>query len=209
MKEEKSPAHTDRPVVALFDFDGTITTRDSLLPFLWYLYGFWGVLRIVLLAFPKIVGFLCYQSSRQDAKEALLAAAFGGLTPEELSPKAQRYVEDRLFELVQPEAIERLQWHQQQGHRCIVVSASPSLYLKYWVTGHDPLELLCSNLAVNNEGRFTGKLVGKNCWGPEKVKRIEKLLGSLDGYAVYAYGDSRGDKEMLDIADYPYFRRWC
>lgn len=209
MKFEKIDTKQDLPVVALFDFDGTITKRDSLLPFLWYLYGFWGVLGIVCAALPKILGFICYRSSRQDAKEALLTAAFKGLTPAELIPKAQIFVENHLKALVKPQAMERFEWHQKQGHRCIIVSASVSLYLKFWVANHGLPDLLCSKLAIDSSGYYTGKLVGKNCWGPEKVKRIEKLLGSLEGYTIYAYGDSRGDKEMLEIADYPFYNRWC
>lgn len=200
--------NTDRPVVALFDFDGTITTRDSLLPFLWFLYGFWGVCKIALVASPTIVKFIFRRASRQDAKEAILTAAFKGKTPEALTPKAHEYVEGHLITLIKPEAMERIFWHQLQGHRCIVVSASVSLYLQLWVKQWQISDLLCSELALDKDNRYTGKLVGKNCWGPEKVQRIEKLLGNLKNYTLYAYGDSRGDKEMLAVSDKSFYRRW-
>lgn len=199
----------DRPRVALFDFDGTITTRDSLLPFLWYLYGFWGVLKIAFITSPQLLSFVLGWTPRQQAKEAILTAAFEGMTPEELIPKAKKYAETRLEALVKPVALERIQWHQQRGDRCVIVSASVSLYLTFWATEHHFSDLLCSELAKDENGRFTGKLVGKNCWGPEKLKRVQSLLGDCKNYELYVYGDSRGDKELLEIADYPFFNKWC
>jgi HAD superfamily hydrolase (TIGR01490 family) len=199
---------TKKPVVALFDFDGTITTRDSLLPFLFFLRGIWGVFRIGCSTLPHLLGFLFGSTSRQTVKEAILSGAFAGKTPSELSEVATRYAHTRLESLVRKEAIEKIRWHQQQGHRCIVVSASVSLYLLPWTQQWKITDLLCSELAVDASGRYTGKLVGKNCWGPEKVKRIEALLGDPKSYYIYAYGDSRGDREMLAIADKPFYRRW-
>lgn len=197
-----------RPVVALFDFDGTITTRDSLLPFLWFSFGFWGTFKIILTAFPKITRFALGYSSRQEAKEAILTAAFKGMTPAELVVKAKEYVDTRLGHLVKQEAIERILWHEKQGHRCAVVSASLSTYLQFWVKEWGITDLLCSELALDDQGKFTGNLIGKNCWGPEKVRRVEMLLGDIKKFTIYAYGDSRGDKELLEIADKPFYRRW-
>lgn len=208
MNDISSKSDPHRPVIALFDFDGTLTTRDSLIPFLCYLYGYRGLFRILLTTFPQLMGFLCRYTSRQDAKEALLTAAFKGCSPLELQPKAEKYAQTSLEKLVKPHALERLTWHQQQGHRCVIVSASISLYLRFWVAHHGAPDLLCSELALDISGAYTGKLAGNNCWGPEKVKRIEALLGPLEKYTLYAYGDSRGDQEMLEIADYPYHAQW-
>ncbi len=196
------------PVVALFDFDGTITTRDSLLPFLFYLYGFWGVARIGILSFPKLCGFFLNKTSRQDVKEAILTAAFQGKTPVELLQKAADYANGSLNKLVKPKALEKIEWHQKMGHRCVIVSASISLYLNFWIQQHGAFDLLCSELALDSSGCYTGKLIGKNCWGPEKVSRIDQLLKNRNQFTLYAYGDSRGDKEMLEYADYPFFNRW-
>lgn len=198
-----------RPRVALFDFDGTITTRDSLLPFLWELYGFWGVLKIGATTSSQLFSFLLGKTSRQQAKEAILTAAFQGLTPEQLTPKAKNYAETSLKKLVRPVALERIRWHQERGDRCVIVSASVSLYLSFWAKEYHFSDLLCSELEIDSTGCFTGKLVGKNCWGPEKLRRVQSLLGECKKYELYVYGDSRGDRELLEIADYPYFNKWC
>lgn len=198
----------NQPVVALFDFDGTITTRDSLLPFLLFLYGFWGVVRIAIQCIPELIGFVFKVTTRQRAKEAILTAAFRGMTPEQLQFKASEYVNGPLSKLVKREAMEKINWHQKMGHRCIVVSASVSLYLSIWAKIHGISDLLCSELALDSSGCYTGKLIGKNCWGREKVIRIMQLLGDRHHHTIYAYGDSRGDKEMMEYADYPFYNRW-
>lgn len=198
----------DLPSIALFDFDGTITTRDSLLPFLFFLYGFFGVVKIAVLCLPKLAGFVFGLTTRQEAKEAILTAAFCGKTFDQLYPKAVSYVNGPLNKLVKPEAMEKINWHQKLGHRCIIVSASVSLYLGIWAKNHGISDLLCSELALDSSGCYTGKLIGRNCWGQEKVARITKLLGDRRQYTIYAYGDSRGDKEMMEYADYSFFNRW-
>ena len=198
----------DLPVIALFDFDGTITTRDSLLPFFFFLYGFWGIAKITVKCLPKLIGFVLKFTPRQEAKEALLTAAFAGMTPAQLHARAVEYAEGSLNHLVKPEALQKIHWHQQSGHRCIIVSASVSVYLSIWAKNHGFSDLLCSELALDSLGCYTGKLMGKNCWGEEKVARVSKLLGERKKYKIYAYGDSRGDREMLAYADYPFYNRW-
>ncbi len=98
----------------------------------------------------------------------------------------------------------RLHWHQRQGHRCVLVSASMDIYLKPWAAAAGFDDVVCSTLEFH-DGRVTGRLAGGNCYGDEKARRLAQLLGEQD-YTLYAYGDSRGDKELLAMADYGYYR---
>ena len=102
--------------------------------------------------------------------------------------------------------MQRLQWHKKQGHRCILVSASLEIYLRPWATKLGFSYILGSRLEQIDNNRTSGKLLGENCFGPEKMRRIESLLGPRDGYTLYAYGDSRGDKELLSAADFPFYK---
>ena len=102
--------------------------------------------------------------------------------------------------------MQRLAWHRQQGHRCVVISASLELYLRPWASTVGFDEVLGSRLEVLDNGRTSGKLLGENCFGPEKMRRLEALLGPREGYTLYAYGDSRGDKELLSAADYAFYK---
>lgn len=195
----------ERPIVAAFDFDGTLTTRDSLLPFLLYTTGFGKSTLNFLLEAPTLIGYLIGIISRQKTKERILTRFFANTPISSLLPQAQQFALHKIPSLLKPKAIERLQWHLRQGHRCLVISASIDLYLKPWCETAGIDTLICSRLEVDADQRVTGKLIGLNCWGPEKVRRLEELFGPKESYTLYAYGDSRGDRELLALADHAYF----
>ena len=105
---------------------------------------------------------------------------------------------------LRPEALERLRWHQGRGDRVLLCSASPRMLLQPladWLG----IELLCTELQ-RRDGHWQPKLAGANCKGPEKTRRLTDLLGPLEGLAIEAYGDSKGDRELLRTATYPHYR---
>lgn len=199
-----------KTTIAAFDFDGTITTRDSLLPFLLFTYGKLKTFQKLIPLTPLFIKYLMGLAARQETKEAILAAFFGGMPRDKLLAQGKAYASsDRMKRLLKTQAIERLDWHKKQGHKCIIVSASVDAYLPAWgeLMGFD--DVICSRLAYDHNGLVTGKLLGKNCWGPEKPRRLLELAGPKEGFFLYAYGDSRGDKELLELADFPFYCRGC
>lgn len=201
MNKSKTP-----PVVAAFDFDGTVTYRDTLLPFLMEVQGPLGAFWNLAKDLPSLVGFALGVVPRQQAKEAILSRFFKGKSIEEVRLLGKQYAEGSLKDKIRPEALQRLQWHQNQGHRCVIISASLDIYLAKWAHDVGIHDIITSQLDVDSQGKVTGHLLGDNCWGPEKLRRLEELLGPRKGYVLYAYGDSRGDQEMLGNADYPFFK---
>jgi HAD superfamily hydrolase (TIGR01490 family) len=115
----------------------------------------------------------------------------------------QAFARKRIPALIRPKRLKILQNHLDQGHRCILISASIELYTHPWAEAAGFSNALTSQLEVDNEGKITGKLKGKNCRGPEKVRRLEELLGPKSDYILYAYGDSAGDRQLLEVADHP------
>ena len=101
-----------------------------------------------------------------------------------------------------PGALEQIRWHREQGHRLVMVSASLDLYLEPVAVALGFDNLLCTRLSTNHLV-FDGHLAGPNCRRTEKVRLLESLLGPLQGYEIYAYGDSDGDTEMLRASPYP------
>ena len=99
----------------------------------------------------------------------------------------------------------RIAWHKERGHRLVMVSASLDLYLEpiSHELGFD--DLLCTRPSKNHRV-FNGSLDGKNCRAQEKVVKLKELLGDLSSVELHAYGDSVGDKEMLEAASYPHWR---
>jgi phosphatidylglycerophosphatase C len=195
---------TDR-IVAAFDFDGTITTSDSFRHFVRYAIGTprfsWSGLR----ALPWIVAMKAGLISRGDAKAKFAWFALGPAGADSLDAIARRFVESDLPRIVRPEMLERVRAHRARGHEVVLVSASPSLYLEKWAAAAGFDAVLATRLAFER-GVFTGRLDGENCWGPQKVVRLRAWWGDRPPGQLFAYGDSRGDREMAALANQAWIR---
>lgn len=189
-------------VIAAFDFDGTLTRRDTFVPFLAHLS--WArLLGALVAAAPALAGFALRLRSNEHAKAALCRAALKGRSRAELARIARAWV--RTIPL-RPALVERLRWHQQRGDHCVLVSASPDIYLEE-VSRHLGFDdLICTRMSIDGQGKLTGDLDGANCWGPEKMRRLAERFGPLGRYELYAYGDSRGDQWMIDAAQHAWYR---
>jgi phosphatidylglycerophosphatase C len=194
-----------RRIVAAFDFDGTITTLDTLRDFVYFAVGRGRFAAGIVRTAPWFIGALTRMCGRGPAKARFLAATIGGMTRSELEAAARLYAETRLPSLVRPEMIARIRDHRQLGHQLVLVSASPTLYLKFWSAQAGFDAVLATELEFRDD-KFSGRLASPNCWGPEKVRRLRQWFGSDQPCVQYAYGDSRGDREMLALADHPWLR---
>lgn len=194
-----------KQTIAAFDFDKTLTRCDTLLPFLLFYAGCWRGCWMLFCELPILAAFLCGFAERQQAKERVLTRFFKGRPMKELEKKGEAFASGELDRYVKAEALEKVCWHREQGHKTVLISASLDLYLIPWARAHGFDEVISSRL-MSKEGLATGKLEGANCWGSEKVRRLIERIGPLDGYQLHAYGDSRGDKELLESADYPNYR---
>lgn len=195
---------SERPVVAAFDFDGTLTFGDTLFSFLRFSCGFWTTLWKLFFKLPLLLGYVFGHSSRQSTKEKVLASFFKGMKKEKFEEMGKAFADRVLDRHLRAKGLERVLWHKAQGHRLILISASIDVYLEPWAKRHGFDEALSSRMEYK-EGKVTGRLEGKNCWGEEKVSRLEALLGDKSGYSLFAYGNSRGDKELLALADHPFY----
>lgn len=193
-------------IVAAFDFDNTFIDRDSLLSFLIYSQGTLKTLYILLFLIPQAIKYVCGQISRQQMKETILTAFLSGKSFDSVEIQGKKFADTILDRYINPDALKKLLWHQSEGHRCLLVSASPDFYLLPWGLRHGFEKVLASKLEANFQGIVTGKLIGENCWGPQKLYRLIEYLGPKENFQLYAYGDSRGDKEMLELADYPFYK---
>jgi len=194
----------DKLVVAAFDFDVTMTTKDTFVPFLYRAFGKSKVRLIFLKQSFNAVKVVLGLSDRDHFKKLIVNALFKEHSVDRLEKVGQMHAVD-IYRWLRSSAIERLEWHRAQGHRLVMVSASLELYLKPIAAKLGFDNLLCTNLTSNGLF-FSGEISGNNCRGPEKVARLEGLLGDLSNYEIYAYGDSSGDQEMLRIANHPFFR---
>lgn len=193
-------------VVAAFDFDGTLTYRDTLLPFLCFSSGPLLTTCKIALELPQLAAYVAGVCSRQETKEHVLKRFFQGKSYDEIKKTGERFAETGLNQFIKSEGMRRLGWHIKQGHRCILVSANLDLFLCPWAKRNGFHDAITSRCEVTSEGKLTGKLVGLNCWGMEKTHRLRELLGQEKNYILYVYGDSKGDQDLLSVADYAFYR---
>lgn len=187
-----------------FDLDGTLTTRDCVVPFMWSVVGRARLAarllaRIHHLAAPSI------RRERDRLKAVATEAVFTGLDAADLRERGGRYAERVVADRLRSDTNARLAWHREQGHEIVLVSASYEVYL--WRLA----ELLGADAALGTrlevvDGRCTGALDGPNCRGPEKVRRLHEWLvdrhGDRRAVELWAYGDSVGDRELIADADH-------
>ena len=204
------PAASDgQTVVAAFDFDGTLTRGDTLLPFLRLLLGWPGLLWALLRCAPWLLAYALRLTSNHRAKARLLRVCLRGRGVAELQALALAFVTDPLARQWRIDALERLRQHQRDGHRCVIVSASPEIYLRAAADHLGVADLLCTRLEVR-DGRLSGEMLGVNCHGEEKLRRLRawlsQALPGVQAVTLYAYGDSPGDLALLGEAHYAFYR---
>ena len=209
--------------VYAFDFDGTLTTRDTFLAFIRHARGNLAFLWGMLLHSPWLVLMKLGLYPNWKAKQRVFAHFFKGMTIDDFNQQCWFFAYDKRS-LIRPKAIEALRQAQEEGARVLIVSASVENWVGRCIEAalatapqqpstntQQPTTItyLCTQIEVEGE-HLTGRLLGKNCYGEEKVNRIQEALPQREGYELIAYGDSRGDKEMLEYADerhYKPFRR--
>ena len=188
--------------VAAFDFDGTITRRDTLVPFLVQVAGPSASVRgIVGSAVGWARGGRDRNTRRAEAKQAFLRAAFAGRDLAELEARGRDYAAG-LPRGFRAASLERIRWHRNQGHDLVLVTASLRLYAQPAAAALGFDHVIAVDLEVDPEGRATGAIAGTNVRGPEKAVRLRDHLGQAP-VELWAYGDSDGDTELLAMADHP------
>lgn len=187
--------------VAIFDVDKTLTVRDCVVPFVTKVAGRRRVAAAVIRRFPAVLK-LVLARDRDGLKLLFVRELFAGVPVERAESIGVEFAAMVADNWIRPDVAQRLRWHQREGHVVVLVSASLSPYL---IPFGDLIEadvVLCATLE-EFEGTYTGNLVGPNCRGEEKVRRIEQWCaesGVSRDAIDYAYGDSKGDAFMIAMA---------
>jgi HAD superfamily hydrolase (TIGR01490 family) len=184
--------------IAFFDFDGTITTHDTLIDFIRFARGNIMYLIGMIILSPILFLYKVRLIPNYTAKRLMLSWFFRAMNEENFKAVAKSYSLKKIDLIVRPEALERIQWHMSRGDHVVVVSASLEDWVKPWCE-QIGLEVIATRFAFE-DGKFSGQNATHNCYGLEKVNRIREQY-ILDQYeCIYAYGDSAGDREMLLLA---------
>ena len=199
----RQPPRKGQAIVA-FDFDGTLTIRDSFTQFLRWRAGrrAWA-LGLVRLA-PAVATY-ARDRDRGRIKAASVREFLAGVDRTTLQADAERFA-DRIWDsFIRSDALACWNdWGEKGAHR-VIVTASPETTVVPFACRLGAEALLGTPLVFDSEDRVTGAFAGPNCRGAEKVRRLRAVYGD-DLRLAAAYGDTSGDTEMLQIADEPGFR---
>ena len=204
--------------IVAFDFDGTLTTKDTLIEFIRYACGTGafvkGFLRYAHLLVLMKLGFY----PNWKAKQKVFAHFFERMKIEEFDELCQRFAQDNQH-LLRPKGIEAIQQALDKGAEVLIVSASIDNWVRPFFNTkalglcplategtQEPSLCVVGTQIEIRDGLLTGRFLTKNCYGQEKVNRILTLYPNRSEYHLTAYGDSRGDKELLDFADESHYK---
>ena len=189
--------------VVAFDVDKTLTIKDCVLPFMSLVAGRLSLARVVLRN-PLQVASLLKRRDRDGLKRLFVRSVFKGRDASEIEELGEQFASVVLEKWMRADVAQRLRWHQKNGHIVLLVSASLDAYLVPLAKTIGAEAVLCTTLEADENGVLTGDLVGDNCRAQQKVDRLEKWAKNRgtagDNWLSIAYGDSRGDLEMLSYA---------
>lgn len=191
-------------VIALFDFDGTITQKSTTIPFLKFISGHSFLLKL-LTKLPSLISYHCHYSGLDQLNNVIARTFFKGLPRQHLYQAGEHFSNQIIPSLVKETALERLKWHQEQGHYCILATAAFNIYIDYWAKMRGFDAIVSTQIHFNSHDVASGTIHGLSCNGPEKLNRVLELIGN-EPRLIYAYGDSSGDAEMLAYATLAHYR---
>jgi phosphatidylglycerophosphatase C len=190
--------------IAFFDFDGTVTRKDTLLEFIKFSKGRFRFYLGFAINLPYLISYKLNLISNQVAKEKILEFFFKGTPVQVFKKHCGSFSNSVLPKVIRPEALEEIKHLKEKNTLVAIVSASPENWIEDW-TKKFQLELIASRLEIR-DGKITGKILGKNCCGNEKVNRINEAYDLSNYHIVAAYGDSRDDMPMLRMAKKAYYK---
>jgi len=190
-------------VVAAFDFDGTITRRDTFNAFLAWWFG-WPALTLTMARHGRLLAkYARGLASNHEIKEALFGPLVAGIEARVFEDRCRRFAGEAIPGLVRPAALECIRKHLDAGDRVIVVSASIEDWITPWCRAQGIAEVVATRVEVA-DGKLTGRFSTPACYGQEKVNRLRQILPT--DCRLVAYGDSRGDRELLALAHQGFYR---
>lgn len=217
--------------ISAFDFDGTLTTRDTLLLFIRHARGWWALFGGLLLFSPLLVLMKLHLADNGRTKERLFRHYFRGMLERDFDALCQSFARSHTH-VLRTAGLRTVQQALDRGDRVVILSASIDRWveacLRQFLVSSSRFQVLGTEIDVV-DGRLTGRFATPNCYGPEKVRRLKEFLkkvspwgdvegatkvsprgdveGALEGTPfIIAYGDSRGDKELLAYADESHYK---
>ncbi len=191
--------------IAFFDFDGTITNRDIFWDYTFFrLKNGLSVLKVIY-AIPDFALYLTKVLNNEQAKQSIFSKLFKNESLDVFNHSVEKYYQSNLNKRIKKDALDRINWHKNSNQTVCLVSANFDLILQKFAKDNQ-MQLISTQIQVENN-LITGQFATRNCYGEEKTVRIKAAFPNLNSYSrIYAYGDSKGDLQMLDLATEKFYR---
>jgi phosphatidylglycerophosphatase C len=190
--------------IAFFDFDGTITTKDTLLEIIKFQKGRTSFYFGFILHAPWLIAYKLNWLSNNMAKQKILTYFFAGMDERVFQEKCDLFAENILPGIIRPGALSEINLLRSLNFEIVVVSASAGNWIRKWSESLS-LQLIATKLKVKG-GLITGEFDGGNNHGEQKVFNIRELWNLNEYEEIYAYGDSSGDKPMMGLATKSFYK---
>jgi phosphatidylglycerophosphatase C len=189
------------PWLAVFDLDGTLTWRDTLMP---YLGGFllrhpWRIVRL----WPSPYLFYRYWRDRNRGalKSGVIRMAMGGASRSAVDAWTEHYVASlKPGHRFRALALGVVDTHRAAGDHLLLMSASPDLYVPRIAQLLGFERTVCTQIRWQGD-RLDGRLASENVHGEEKLRRLHALRRDYPGVPVIAYGNASSDLDHMREAD--------
>jgi HAD superfamily hydrolase (TIGR01490 family) len=193
--------------IAAFDFDGTIIRNDSFLMFLKFSQRSYRLFLGFLWLSPYLILYLLKLYPNWKAKQKVFSFFFRKMPLEKFSSICDEF-SVKLLKCLVPEAIEAIESHKKNGSIVVIISASIENWIRPLAEKLEVHSILATKIDVDNSMKITGRFLSPNCYGQEKINRLLSLFPLRSEYILYSYGDSKGDKQLIDFSDFGFFKKF-
>lgn len=194
-------ANMNKRAIAVFDFDGTLTSKDTLVEFIKYACGTWRFYLGFTCYSPIIVLMFLHLYPNWKAKEKIFAFFFKGWEYQKFKDYGEEF-SLKIENMKKENTMKKLYTHMEKSDTIYVITASILEWVLPWCKKNGINNVLATRIEIDERGIITGRFSSKNCYGQEKVNRLLQVEPHRHTYTLYAYGDSRGDKEMIEFSDF-------
>ncbi|MDR2971122.1 MAG: haloacid dehalogenase-like hydrolase [Bacteroidales bacterium] len=195
----------DKIKLVAFDFDGTITTKDTLLQFIIFSKGVRKFVGGTLFFSPLIIAYYLKIYPNWKLKQKIFSYFFKGVSLIDFNRICKEFANAKQH-LIKQKAIEKITEYRKQHFDIIIISASIENWVLPFANRLGITNVICTKIEKNDNNIITGKFSTRNCNGKEKVDRLLEKYPDREKYFLTVYGDSRGDYELLKFADEKYYK---
>ncbi|MBU8884016.1 haloacid dehalogenase-like hydrolase [Kaistella sp. DKR-2] len=181
-----------------FDFDGTLTYRDTMFLYLKFYNSRTFTVQFIR-HIPLFVLLKLKLADAEKVKKSFIASILKGESKTEIENKSQEFFRHFYPKICRENALEFIKNINREQTESYIVSASLDIWVQPFADAFQ-MKLLATRAEFKDD-LFTGNFIGKNCNGPEKVSRIKEAIAGKKFDKTIAFGDTSGDREMLAWAN--------